>query len=47
MVVTFVGGTGYPTFEEVRPQLEHEAADVGRRTRPTSAIDCTSAPTST
>ena len=27
VVVTFVGGTVYPPFEEVRPQLEQEAAD--------------------
>ncbi|WP_324276057.1 MazG nucleotide pyrophosphohydrolase domain-containing protein [Blastococcus brunescens] len=28
VVVTFVEGTVYPTFEEVRPQLEEEAAEV-------------------
>ena len=27
MVVTFVAGPVYPTFEEVRPDLEKEAAD--------------------
>jgi SurA N-terminal domain/PPIC-type PPIASE domain len=27
VVVTFVGGTVYPSFEEVRPDLEKEAAD--------------------
>ena len=27
VVVTFVGGVVYPTFEEVRPQLENEASE--------------------
>ena len=38
VVVTFVEGTVYPTFEEVRPDLEKEAADAADEAG-TSVID--------